>query len=66
MVGFCRIDADGRPVKITCEFKNKSGKVVLTVELEIFEANYEPEQDGERDGISCPEFRDAQLTKVRI
>lgn len=66
VVGFCRIDVSGRPVKITCEFKNKSGKVVLTVELEIFEANYEPEQDGERDGISCPEYREAQLRKVGI
>ena len=66
VVGSCRIEASGRPVKITCEFKNKSGKVVLTVELEIFEANYEPEQDGERDGISCPEYREAQLGEVGV
>lgn len=66
VVGSCRIEASGRPVKITCEFQNKSGKIVLTVELEIFEANYEPEQDGERDGISCPEYREAQLREVGI
>jgi len=66
VVGSCRIEASGRPVKITCEFQNKSGKIVLTVELEIFEANYEPEQDGERDGISCPEYRESQLREVGI
>lgn len=64
VVGFCRIEASGRPVRITCDFRNKSMNVVLTVELQIFEANYEPEQDGVRDGISCPEYREAQLREV--
>ena len=66
VVGFCRIEASGRPVRITCDFRNKSMNVVLTVELEMFEANYEPEQDGERDGISCPEYREAQLREVGV
>ena len=60
VVGSCRIEASGRPVRITCDFQ------VLTVELEIFEANYEPEQDGERDGISCPEYREAELREVGV
>jgi hypothetical protein len=64
VVGSCRIEADGRPVKITCDFQNESADVVLTVELEIFEANYEREQDGELDGISCPEYREAELREV--
>lgn len=64
VVGFCRIEADGRPVRITCDFRNESEEIVLTVKLEIFEANYEPEQDGERDGISCPEYREAELREV--
>ena len=64
VVGFCRIEASGKPVRITCDFRNESADVVLTVELEIFEANYEPEQDGERDGISCPEYREAELREV--
>ncbi len=66
VVGSCRIDADGRPVKISCDFQNKSGEIGLTVELEIFEANYEREQDGERDGISCPEYREAELREVGV
>ena len=66
VVGSCRIDADGRPVKITCDFQNESEEIVLTVELEIFEANYEREQDGAVDGISCPEYREAQLREVGV
>ncbi len=66
VVGSCRIDADGRPVKITCDFQNESEEIVLTVELEIFEANYEREQDGEHDGISCPEYREAELREVGV
>ncbi len=58
VVGSCRIEAGGRPVRIICDFQ------VITVELEIFEAKYEPEQDGEVDGISCPEYREAQLREV--
>ena len=66
VVGFCRIEASGKPVRITCDFRNESEEIVLTVKLEIFEANYEPEQDGERDGISCPEYREAQLREVGV
>ena len=66
VVGSCRIDADGSPVKITCDFQNESEEIVLTVELEIFEANYEREQDGEHDGISCPEYREAELREVGV
>ena len=66
VVGSCRIEARGRPVKITCDFQNESGEIVRTVELEIFEANYEPEQDGERDGISCPEYREAALREAQL
>jgi hypothetical protein len=66
VVGSCRIDAEERPVKISCDFQNESGEIVLTVELEIFEANYKPEQDGERDGISCPEYREAGLREVGV
>jgi hypothetical protein len=40
--------------------------IVITVELEIFFKNFEPEQDGELDGISCPEYREAQLRDVRV
>ena len=66
VVGSCRIDADGRPVKISCDFQNESAEVVLIVELVIFEANYEREQDGAVDGISCPEYREAQLREVGV
>ena len=58
VVGSCRIDASGKPVKIMCDFRDES------VELEIFEENYEPEQDGEIDGISCREYREAELREV--
>ena len=58
VVGSCRINASGKPVKIICDFRDES------VELEIFEANYEPEQDGEIDGISCREYREAELREV--
>ena len=66
VVGSYRIDADGRPVKISCDFQNESGEIVLTVELVIFEANYKQEQDGEHDGISCPEYREAELREVCV
>jgi hypothetical protein len=66
VVGSCRIDADGRPVKISCDFQIESGEIVLTVELKIFEANYEREQDGQIDGVSTPEYREAELREVGV
>ena len=66
VVGSCRIEASGRPVKITCDFQNESAEVVLTVKLVIFEANYKREQDGAVDGISCPEYREAALREAQL